>query len=352
MLKLTEIVFYDREHGKWDFLGGHKQAGRNKDNPFKWYEGKRADDDDEDFDDRKEWYIYLSVKTIAQCLGVSTKVDALMHLYDRIAAASRVLQNIDIEISTRQNGEVVKTRIDGYLDFVGVRDCSYTEERYLTKSNALFAFKLNDKLIDFIAKQNLGFYPFNHGWLGLPEHSQNAYAAAKRLARHYNQNTFGRKISISDPAAIMKIGTLRYCLPKLNSKHDGENRVALDNALKSIPCTRYAYIKGKQQLTFEELTELRLHRAKYDEVKVGMVFYDHPNTSPKKVTTERIEGMNEDRCYIYYPVYSLDIADKFIDHKGLVKRPAKKHNPNPAVEDDTIGGEGEITEHDEEPSQE
>jgi hypothetical protein len=113
-----------------------------------------------------------------------------------------------------------------------------------------------------------------------------------------------------------------------------------------------AYIIGKQQLSFKELTELRLRRAKYDEVKVGMVFYDHPNTSPSKVTTERIASMNEDAAYIFYPVYSLEIADKFIDHKGLVKRHVKKHNPNPAVENGTIGDECEITEHDEEPSQE
>jgi hypothetical protein len=224
LLKLTEIVFYDRDYNsEW-----RRETGRNKENPLKWYKGGRwEDEDDEDFDDRKNWWIYMSVKTIAQCLGASPKVDALTHLYDRIVAASKILRNIDIEITPKTNGKVINARIDGYLDFTGVRECSSTEERYLTKSNALFVFKINPKLIDYVAEQNMGFYPFNHSWFDLPEHCQNAYAAAKRLARHYNQNTYGRKNTISDPAALMKIGTLRYCLPKLNSKHEGENRVAL-----------------------------------------------------------------------------------------------------------------------------
>jgi hypothetical protein len=201
-------------------------------------------------------------------------------------------------------------------------------------------------LIDYIAEQNPGFYPFNHSWLVLPENSQNAYAAVKRLARHYNQNTYGRN---ADPsvAAIMKIGTLRYCLPSLNNKLERDNRVALDNALKSISCARYAYIKGKQELSFAELTKLRLHRAKYDEVKVGMAFYNHPNTSDNRVTTDRIENMNEDYRYVYNPVFSLKTADKIINHEGLLKKSVKDHKSASVVEDATISAEEEIvSEHD------
>ncbi len=161
LLKLTEIVPYDTEN-----------------NRFEW-------------DRQDEWKIYLSIKTIADCLGLSTSTDALTHLYDRVVDAIRVLLNIRIAVTKGQRIHA----IDGYLYAAGVRECGDTEEEYLTKSNAIFALAFNPELVDYIAQEKVGVYHFCHSWLYFQGPSQNAYAVAKRLGRHYSQNTSDNKVT-------------------------------------------------------------------------------------------------------------------------------------------------------------
>jgi len=319
LLKLTEVVFYESNKNS---LSLSKPRG------LKWHKEKRDKDEyEEDAEDRKEWRIYLSVKTIAECLGLTSTPDALVHLYDRVVAATNVLRNIDIRVSIKgKHYKEATRRIDGYIDFVGVRDYSDTKAHYLTKSNAFFCFSLNRRLIDYIADQNPGFYQFNHCLFCLPEHSQNAYAAAKRLGRHYSQNTYKRR-KIKYVAAVMCIGTLRNYLPSLNNKVERDNRIALDNALKLIPDAQYTYIWKGKELTFEELAKLRLRRVKYDMVRIAVAYLEHPNTSDGGVARScgRIASMNEDCCYIRCPVYPLEIADKIINHKGTLKNPVREN---------------------------
>jgi hypothetical protein len=264
------------------------------------------------------WDINLSIKTIADCLGLSTSVGALTHLYDRIIAAANVLRNISVTVTKGKNS----TKIDGYLSDIAVRDCSHTQKHSMTKSNALFSFTINPELIAYLAEQNLIIFHFNHAWLHLPENSLNAYVAAKRLGRHYSQNTYKCK----NPAkpVTMDIGTLRNCLPCLNNKVDRDNRVALDNALKSIPGLTYSYLIDGQELTFEELAKRQLRSRKYNEVKIDIRYDDHPNTSDNKPTTDLIKKMNDDALYGGHCVYDVDAADTIINHKGAIKQPAEK----------------------------
>ena len=262
------------------------------------------------------WYIDLSIKTIADCLGLSTRVDALTHLYDRIIAAANVLKNIRVAVTKGKNS----TKIDGYLSEIAVRDCSNTQEHSMTKSNALFSFFINPELIATLAEQSVGIYHFNHCWLHLPENSQNVYAAAKRLGRHYSQNTYKRKNTNSP--VTMDIGTLRNSLPCLNNKVEKDNRLALDNALKLVPGLIYAYIVDGQRLTFEELAKRQLRAGKYNTVRIDIKYSDHPNTSDNKTTTAAIKKMNDDALYGGHPVYDVDAADTIINHKGAIKQPA------------------------------
>jgi len=292
LLKLTELVPYKR---------GDK---------FQWKEGANK---------HSGWCILLSIKTIADCLDLSTTVDSLTHLYDRIAAAARVLQNTSITITKGKSS----TKIDGYLGYVGVCDCNVeAEEYYLTKSNAVFFFVINPELVAYIADQNMPLYHFNHAWLHLPEHSQNAYAAAKLLGRHYSQNTHKRNAPDST-GVLMDIGTLRQHLPSLKSKKD--NRETLDKALKALPGAKYVYVRGSQRLTFEGLKELRLRTPKYNVVKVAVKYSDHPNTSGTKVTADPIKKMNDDALHRGRSVYSLDDdANEVINRRGAIKPPPEE----------------------------
>ena len=290
LLKLTELVHYDSKTRRFDWGVG------------------------------KEWNVCMSIHTIAECLDLSTTTDALVHLYDRVVAAANVLRNTKIT----QNNRV----IDGYLDFVGVRDCSDRDDGF-TKSNAYFCFGINPDLIEYVGYQNPGIYHFNHCWLHLPEAFQNTYAAAKRFGRHYSQNTHNRRYPM--PRVTMSVGELRKCLPCLNNKREKANRVSLHDAVKSIPDATYAYMIGKQELTFEELKKLRQQASKYNRIMVAVGFTNHPLTSQNKVTTERIKDMNNDAMYLGRSVWDLDCADDVIDHEGELKRPV---NPTGAPPDD------------------
>jgi hypothetical protein len=264
--------------------------------------------------DRYEtWYIDLSIKTIVDCLGLSTRVDALVHLNDRIIAAANVLQNIRVTVTKGLN----TTKIDGYLSDVAVRDCSNTQAHSMTKSNALFSFIINPELIAYIVEQPVAIYHFNHCWLHL-ENSQNAYAAAKRLGRHYSQNTHSH--GAKKRSVTMDIETLRNSLPCLNNKVEKDNRLALDNALKSIPGLIYSYINDSQKLTFEALAKLQLRSGKYNKVRIDISYGDHPNTSGNKTTTDYIKKMNDDALYGGHRFYDLDAADTLINRKGAIKQ--------------------------------
>ena len=124
----------------------------------------------------------------------------------------------------------------------------------------------------------------------------------------------------------MAIGTLKKHLPSLNNKLEKDNRVALDNALKSIPDVFYTYSVGDQKYTFEELKKLGL-RSKYDRVKIIVRFLSHPKTSSNEVTTEKIMEMNDDAMYLTEDgrrLFSAELADTMINHKGILKRPVKR----------------------------
>jgi hypothetical protein len=278
------------------------------------------------------WYIDLSIKTIADCLNLSTRVDALTHLYDRIIAAANVLQNISVTVTKGKN----ITKIDGFLSDVAVRDCSHTQEHSMTKSNALFSFVINPELIAYLAEQNVGIYHFNHCWLHLPENSLNAYSAAKRLGRHYSQNTYKRKDT--NRPITMDIGTLRNSLPCLNNEVEGDNRKSLDKALRSIPGLTYTYLVDGQRLTFDELAKKQLRAGNYNKVRIDISYSDHPNTSDNKPTTDLIKKMNDDALYGSHTVYDVDMADTFINRKGAIKQstgiPMYAIPPMPDVSDE------------------
>ena len=318
LLKLTEVVHCE-------------DLGSNK---FHW--GART-----------EWKIYLSIHTIADCMGLSDEASALTHLYDRVVTAANVLQNIRITVDKVEDRHTKKysilgtwdipaaertikigsnLTIDGYLDLVLVRDNSDADD-YITKSNALFCFRINPVLIEYIDTQKPGLYHFDHCWLYM-EHSQNAYVAAKVLGRHYSQNThtseriMGRKIF---GKFSVRVGVLRNCLPSLNSKIETDNRSSLDNALKSIPGAEYAYVKGGEELTFEGLTKLKLRKHNYNQLGVIIKFYGHPNTSDNEVTTWLIRRMYDDALYKNYLFYELEAAEEVIDHRGRLKQSEKRN---------------------------
>jgi len=286
------------------------------------------------------WYIDLSIKTIADCLNLSTRADALAHLYKRIKAAANVLRNISVTITKGKN----VTKIDGYLSDIGVRDCSHTQERSMTKSNALFSFVINPELIAYIAEQNVGIYYFNHAWLHLPENSLNAYAAAKRLGRLYSQNTYKRKNT--NKPVTMDIGTLRNSLPCLNNNKEKDNRLALDNALKSIPGLVFRYLKDGQELTFEELAKRQLRAGNYNNVRIDIKYDDHPNTSDNKPTTDYIKKMNDDALYGGHQFYGIDLADTIINRKGAIKQYAIPHGfaCSPDASDDSENADDWLSE--------
>lgn len=284
LLKLTELVPYDK-----------------KKKEYKW-------------DEQNEWQIYLSVKTIADSLGLSTDVDALTHLYDRVVDAINVLLNIRITVKKGQNSH----KIDGYLDFAAVRECRDTEEECLTKSNAIFALAINPELIAYIAQEKVGIYHFLHSWLYLTGASQNAYVAAKRLGRHYSQNTYQRN-KFSSVGVQIEIGALRTHLPSLNNQKEKDNRMSLEHALVVIPGMTHVYIHDGQMLSFEKLKKLRLHTPKYNRVKVAVKYDDHPNTSANRTTTDLIHKMNDDALYVGRSVFALKDADWVIKHRGAIK---------------------------------
>lgn len=253
-------------------------------------------------------------------MNLSTSVDSLTHLYDRIVDAVNVLLNFRMTVTKGRNN----SKIDGYLDVAGVRDCSLTEEEYLEKSNAIFALRINPELIACIANEGGGLYHFNHCWLYMRGTSQNAYVAAKRLGRHFSQNTYHRNYSSS--FVQMKIGTLRKHLPGLNNKREKDNRASLDRALAAIPGAKWFYMSNHQSVAFEKLTALRLRTVKYNTVKVAILFNDHPNTSKKKVTTDLIHRMNDDALYAEQSFFLLDEADRITDRRGAVGNSPKKNS--------------------------
>jgi hypothetical protein len=253
LLKLTEVVHYDTPRKQFDW---YRESS--------WYK-----DNDEDGED---WYIFFSIKTIAECLRVSTDDDSLDHLYNRIVAATKVLQKVSLTVTDRWGR---KCKIDGYLGEVGVRDGSDIEGN-ITKANACFVFSINPRLVAYLATQRPGIYHFNHAWLHLTGKSQNTYAAAKRMGRHYSQNTHNRRVA-ENAGIAMTIGALRAHLPSLNSRKTREKRIALDNAMNTVPGLIFNYCIGDERPTFEELTKLRLRGAKYDRVKVAVKFFRHPN---------------------------------------------------------------------------
>ena len=302
LLKLTEVVPYK--------------------NRFQWY-----DNDDKygygipDEKPEKEWYIVLSIKTIAECLNLSTNADDLAHLCDRIIDAIKVLKNISIIVTERFRKEC---KIDGYLDVVGVQEHGDIDGCVM-KSNAIFFFFINPQLIAHLDTQPVGLYHFVHAWLHFSGNSENAYAAAKRFGRLYSQNTHNRRVS-ENVGFSTPIGTLRKHLPSLNNGKDKENRLALDKAMKAIPGAKYGYDKDKEPLTFEELTKLKLRRAGYDRVKVAVRFLEHPKTSDNKVTRDKIKDMNDDAMYVTDAsrrLYAIEITDELVNHKGILKRPEK-----------------------------
>jgi hypothetical protein len=295
LLKLTELVSYESKQFQWD--------------------------------DKEAWNIFLSVKTIADCLGLSNTASSLTHLYDRIVAAIKVLQNVNITARGK--------KIDGYLDVASVRDCNEDgDEGQITKSNAIFRFTINPELIEFLKSQKTGLYHFNHNWLHLPEHSQNVYAAAKRLGRHYSQETHRHSIirrygskSTAKPEACqsMNVGNLITCLPRLKSKVAKDNRTSLENALNSIPGFQYTYFIGKELFTFEALAKLRLRKRRYNRVGIIFQYDNHPNTCKKKDAPEPIKSMNDDALYLDYEYCPLEDADDFINHKGNLKNQSTKN---------------------------
>ena len=268
LLKLTELVYFDR-----------------KSRDFDW---ERCN----------EWDIGLSIQTIAECLGVSTTTDSLVHLYDRIVDVVTVLQKIRIRVN--------HNTIDGYLGLAGERNCSI-RHGYPVKSNAFFLFTINPTLIEYVKRQNPGLYHFNHDWLHLREPSKNTYAAAKRLGRLYSQNTYHRK---SIPKVTLSIGVLRECLPCLNNKREKENRKSLDNAIKSIPGITYNYFRGNKELTFAELNELRLREGNYDKIEVAVKFASHPSAGNEHLIKNKIRDMNNDALYLGLPVCLLGEEDE------------------------------------------
>jgi hypothetical protein len=144
----------------------------------------------------------------------------------------------------------------------------------------------------------------------------------------------------------MDIGTLRRYLPRLNSKSDGENRRAMDHALKSIPGATYKYIIGNQkpntkEYTFEELTKLKLRKAKYNEVIVVVKYKNHPNNGGNKPTRNRIKNMNSDAFCTGFHFYTIAEANKLIDHKGSLR--GRKHNTTSTVGDNTPQCSNEVS---------
>jgi hypothetical protein len=306
VLKLTEVVHYDTIANKFDW---YKKSD--------WYE--YADEDE-------NWYIFFSIKTIAECLNSSTDADSLAHLYDRIVAAAATLQNIRLDITNWLGGYCCQ--IDGYLNYVGVRDNSDIDDSIM-KSNALFVFYINPELIAHLATQRIPLYYFDHAWLHFTGQSQNAYAAAKRIGRHYSQNSHNCKSKIAKNMGVsMKISTLKEHLPCLSSKSKKDNRVTLDKAINAIPGVIYNYTVGNKGLTFEELIKLRLRQNKYEEVKVTVRLAKHPNTSENKVTSELIKNMDcKDFHPDHRPLYSLEAADKLINRQGALKKLVKQCDP-------------------------
>jgi len=302
LLKLTEVVPYKSR--------------------FQWYDdNSRYGYSIPSERQEKEWYIYFSIKTIAECVGVTTSVDSLAQLYERIVAAAKVLQNISITVTDKLRK---KCKIDGYLSAVGVRDGSDIEGSIMM-SNACFVFLINPQLIAHLDTQRPPLYHFNHAWLHFSGRSENAYAAAKRFGRLYSQNTYNRRVS-EKVGFSMAIGTLRAHLPSLNNKTDKDNRLALDKAMKAIPGAIYGYIKDNEALTFDELTKLLLRRTGYDRVKVAVRFLEHPNTSDNEVTTNKIKDMNDDALLLDRQFHPLEEADKLINHSGVLKRSVQSHS--------------------------
>ena len=264
-----------------------------------------------DWDDDERMRIYLSVQTIAECLGLSDSVNSMTQLYNRIANAAEILQNINITINHIQ--------IDGYLECVAVRDYSNTQGEHITKSNAIFLFIINPALIEYIRFQSVGLYHFNHRWLHMTGQCQNTYAAAKRFGRHYSQNTNKRK-NEKNIDTTMDLGTLRNYLPCLHNKSDKDNRVALDNALKSIPNATVTYTFRNKEITFDELKKLQLHKDQFNRVRVDVKFDKHPNTSNNRVTDDLIRQMNEDSFYYVSSFYYLEDTNHAINHSGCIKK--------------------------------
>ena len=182
LLKLTEVVPYKSR--------------------FQWYEDGNRGYCIPNEKPEKEWFIVLSIKTIAECLNLSTNADDLAHLYDRITDAAKVLQNISITVTQGKS-----TKIDGYLDAVGVQEHGDIDDCVM-QSNAIFFFFINPQLIAYLDTQRPSLYHFNHAWLHFSGNTQNAYAAAKRFGRLYSQNTHNRRIP-ENAGASMTIGTLR-----------------------------------------------------------------------------------------------------------------------------------------------
>jgi hypothetical protein len=299
LLKLTEVVPYK--------------------NRFQWYDTDKYGYSIPGERQEKEWYIYFSIKTIAECLDVSTSADSLAQLYERIVVAAKVVQNISLTV-TPKLGQ--KCKIDGYLSAVGVRDGSDIEGSIMM-SNACFVFLINPKLIAYLDTKRPPLYHFNHAWLYFSGRAANAYAVAKQMGRFYSQNTYNCHMPENKGISI---GVLRNSLPNLNSKVERDNRVTLYNALQSIPDAFHLYIVDNKKITFDDLTKLRLRGAKYDRIKVTVRFLHHPNTSSNEVTRCRIKDMNDDALLLDRQFYRLEEADELINHSGVLKRPIQSHN--------------------------
>jgi hypothetical protein len=125
---------------------------------------------------------------------------------------------------------------------------------------------------------------------------------------------------------LQGIGALRTHLPRLNSKTERENRIALENAMNTIPGLIYNYLHVDKRPTFEELTKLRLRRGKYDRVKIIVKFFRHPKTSENDVTDESIWKMNDDALLLNRQFCRLEEADRYINHKGILKRPVQSRD--------------------------
>ena len=83
---------------------------------FQWYDDKRQE---------KEWFIVFSIKTIAECLGLSTSADSLKHLYNRITDAANVLQNISITVTQGENSVCENTLLHSVLILKKFRQRSF-----------------------------------------------------------------------------------------------------------------------------------------------------------------------------------------------------------------------------------